>query len=82
MRFFAAITVVLVLSGCATTAKTVEYQMEIPMYDGDNISAYQKKINDDFINEIKALIAKGEYKDLRETSKHAVGRGWEAFRAA
>lgn len=53
---------------------------EIPMYGGDKITEYQRKINQDFINKIKNTIkTEKQFKDLNEVSKHAMKRGWDAF---
>ncbi len=53
-----------------------------PLCDGENITAYQKKINDEFTDGIqKSDWRRGSTKICCETSNHAVQRGWEAFRA-
>jgi len=54
---------------------------EIPMYNEDKISEYQKNINDKFIEEIKSLIKekKTEYKNLKEVADHYMQVGWDFF---
>jgi hypothetical protein len=53
---------------------------EIPMYDGDKITEYYKKINQDFINDVKKIIeTKKQFKDLNEASKYSMNKGWDAF---
>jgi tetratricopeptide (TPR) repeat protein len=53
---------------------------EIPMYGGDKITEYYKKINQDFINDIKKIIeTKKQFKDLNEASKYSMNKGWDAF---
>ncbi len=54
---------------------------EIPMYDGDNITKYQDKINKQFINDVLSEINKNssELKSLNDASDYFVKKGWEFF---
>ena len=54
---------------------------EIPMYDGVNITEYQKKINDEFVDAIKKDIndKKSDLKNLNEASDYFLNKGWDFF---